>query len=559
MYKRSAVKSYEQGISFYKKGRLKDAELAYRKAIKIQRNFVEAHNNLGNVLLDEGRYREALRFYKSALELMPEHPMLLNNIGNVLQLTGDFSKAVTYFNSAITKDPGYADAHNNLGNTLKSLGYMEEAAASYRRAIDCNRNMPIAYLNLGGVLREMGKQYEALESFNNAITLKPDLVEAHNGRGNVLHDLGRTAEASECYERSIEINPTYTLAYQHLSVLKTYRRGDPQIRLMEDFLAQSELNDSDRMHLSFALAKAYDDIDEYDKSFQCLTEANQLRKKELAYEFVDDERLFSRIVATYSELAKVPVANEMPSAQVQPVFIVGMPRSGTSLVEQILASHSSVYGAGELGSMKRLVVPMIMRFEKLGATADKAAFVQNELKALRDGYLGVLDGLKVGEKVITDKMPLNFEWIGFILLAFPEAKIIHLNRDPVATCWSAYKHFFSSNGNKFSYDMQDVVKFYHLYLDLMSFWREQFPENIYDISYEALTENQEEETRRLLNFCNLEFEQQCLEFHKTSRAVSTASSMQVRQRMYTGSSEAWRKYEKHLRPITSGLQGIMEI
>jgi len=222
-----------------------------------------------------------------------------------------------------------------------------------------------------------------------------------------------------------------------------------------------------------------------------------------------------------------------------------MPRSGTSLVEQILASHSKVHGAGELSTMDNLVSPILGQ--------DEGQLTRLEISRVRDGYLDALTALQVPEKIITDKMPLNFRWIGFIKFALPEAKIIHLSRDPRATCWSIYKRDFSLKGNGYAYDLGDLAEFYKLYMALMSFWRERFPDTIYDLCYEDMTENQEEETRKILEFCNLEWEPQCLDFHKTNRIVHTASAAQVREKMYQGSSDAWREFEAYLQPLIKGL------
>jgi hypothetical protein len=231
-----------------------------------------------------------------------------------------------------------------------------------------------------------------------------------------------------------------------------------------------------------------------------------------------------------------------------------MPRSGTSLVEQILASHTKVHGAGELGTLEELVRPILSNLPDQNISQGKCEISQNVINKVRDSYLERLIALKVHEKIITDKMPRNFLWIGFILSIFPEAKIIHLNRDPMGTCWSIYKrYFYATIGNGYAYDMDDLAEFYKLYIDLMSFWRERFHNNIYDLYYENLTENQEEETRKLLEFCELEWEEQCLDFHKTKRMVRTASAAQVRKQMYRGSSEAWRKYEEYLQPLVTAI------
>ena len=304
------------------------------------------------------------------------------------------------------------------------------------------------------------------------------------------------------------------------------------------------------------MAKASEDIKDYEVSFNYLVEGNRLRKKELNYTIDTDRRLFSKIKDIFVRGDSTPgdITNEQ--ASISPIFIVGMPRSGTTLVEQILASHSKVHGAGELEVMNKIVAPVLSNIVEHNGNLETKTLSTEQAITIRDNYLKALTALIVPEKIITDKMPINFQWVGFILSAFPHAKIIHLNRDPRAVCWSIYKHNFTSkgNGNGYAYDLDDLVEFYKLYTDLMSFWHEQYPSRIYDIGYEALTENQEEETRNLLEYCDLEWENQCLDFHKTKRAVKTASSVQVRKSMYQGSSEAWRKYEEWLQPLIDNLR-----
>jgi tetratricopeptide (TPR) repeat protein len=323
---------------------------------------------------------------------------------------------------------------------------------------------------------------------------------------------------------------------------------------MQSLHTDSGSVEKDRMQLSYALAKAYEDLGEFDKSFNYLEQGNRLRHKELNYNISNDIRLVTKIKDIFSagSLA-LDVSPGRNNALIHPLFIVGMPRSGTSLAEQILASHSQVYGAGELETMGKLVYLILSDMPDQNVTQDSNKITRNEIYSVRDGYLQALTALGVPEKTVTDKLPLNFLFIGFILSAFPEAKIIHLNRDSRATCWSIYRHYFTGKGNGYAYDMGDLAEFYKLYIGLMSFWRERFSDSIYDLYYEKLTENQEQETRKLLQFCGLQWEEQCLDFHQTKRAVKTASNAQVRKQMYQGSSEAWRKYERHLQPLIKEL------
>ena len=229
-----------------------------------------------------------------------------------------------------------------------------------------------------------------------------------------------------------------------------------------------------------------------------------------------------------------------------------MPRSGTSLVEQIISSHNEVFGAGELEVLAEFSVEELKKYFSL----KDVKFPDESFLSIRKNYLNSIDKLDTSKKIITDKMPLNFRFIGFILGAFPEAKIVHLNRDARATCWSIYKYFFKSDGHGFAHNFEDLFSYYSLYLNLMDFWREIYPNKIYDISYESLTTNQEVETRKLLKYCNLEWDENCLSFHKNKRAVKTTSALQVRQKMYQGSSEAWKKYESFIKPLVDGLKNF---
>jgi hypothetical protein len=226
-----------------------------------------------------------------------------------------------------------------------------------------------------------------------------------------------------------------------------------------------------------------------------------------------------------------------------------MLRSGTSLVEQIIASHHAVYGAGELNTLADLIEPILRDH----LAKDEYKLSEKTFLSIRQQYLEALSGFNVAENVITDKMPLNCQYIGFILSAFPEAKIVHMKRDARATCWSIYKHYFSSKGNGWAYNLDDLAGFYGIYSNIMDFWHQTFPDKIYDLCYEDLTTNQEEETRKLLEYCELDWDENCLNFHTSKRAVKTASALQVRQKMYQGSSEAWKKYEAYLEPLIKEL------
>jgi len=470
-------------------------------------------------LYQRGRLQDALEQGAALAERHPNVPLILNILGAANAGLGRLDQAVARYTKALQIKPDFAEAHNNLGNALKALGKHEEAIASYTKTLQ----------------------------------IKPDFAEAHNNLGIALSELGMHEEAIASHTKALQIKPDYADAQRTLGVIKNYKIGDPQVAQMQELIANPSISENNKKHLSFALGKAYDDIGDAESCFQHLLEGNRLRKKELGYDINSDKRLFSRIKSIFAadELPTIEETQSVTERKKQPIFIVGMPRSGTTLVEQVLASHSQVYGADELEILDRIVRQILGNIHKVHF--DK--LTMDIVRDVRNVYLAKLDILGDDEPRITDKMPLNFMWTGFILTAMPEAKVINLQRDPVATCWSIFKHYFSSKGGGFAYDLVDIAEFYKLYIDLMDFWQGRFPNQIYDLNYEALTENQEKETRKLLNYCGLGWEDQCLAFHKTKRAVKTASSVQVRQEMYKGSSETWRKYETLIQPMIQALKG----
>ncbi len=545
------AKTYDnRGLTLKALGRLQEAVQSYEKAIQLQPDFAQAYYNLGNALQQLEQLALAAASFTMAIRLKPDFAEAYINRGNAEINLGELEHAVKSYEQAIRLKPDCAEVYLCRANALRKLGQLQEALSSCDQAIQLKPDYAEAYLCRVSALLELGQLQEALSSCDQAIQLKADFAEAYQARGDAHRALGQLQAAIQSYEQAIHLKPGLALTYYSLSTLKDYQLDDVQIGLMEALYTHADTSELDQVQLSFALAKAYEDLADYDKSFQYLKAGNCGRKKQLNYHIDDERKLISKIrrIFTSASLPSALAGAGKPS--IQPIFIVGMMRSGTSLVEQILASHSQVHGAGELRTVYDLVWPLL---KKRGDEKAKQPLSRREIKALRDGYLSALHALKVPEKIITDKMPLNFRWIGFILCAFPEAKIIQLNRDPRATCWSNYKHYFFDKGNGYTYDLQDLAEFHKLYIDLMAFWRERFPNTIYELGYEDLTENQQAETRKLLAFCDLDWQPQCLDFHNTKRPVRTMSATQVRQKMYQGSSEAWRKYAAHLQPLIKGL------
>jgi len=496
-------------------------------------------------LYSNGQIQAALDAVEALIKDYPNEAMLHNICGACYAGLGQLDTAVKRYEKSITIKPEYADAHNNLAVTLQELGQLDEAVKSYEQAIAIKPDYAEAHNNLGVSLKELDQLDAAIKCFEQALAIKPDYAEAHYNLGFIHQDLGQVDDSIKQYEKALSIKLDYAEAHHNLSYLKKFTENDSQITLMQSLLSKDNLSQSDRIHLCLALAKANEKLGKQDEFFKFLHEGNRLRKEEINYSFDKDQNLFS----TVKKMFRSPPSLIYEPSTIRPIFIVGMPRSGTSLVEQIISIHHAVYGAGELDTLSNLITPILKDY----LTHNKNSLTKKAFLSIRQQYLVALSRFDVPENVITDKLPLNFRFIGFILLSFPEAKIVHLKRDARATCWSNYQCFFTNKENGYSYSMDNLSGFYALYTDLMDFWHQLFPDKVYDICYEDLTTNQEEETRKLLQYCELEWDENCLNFHKNKRAVKTASSLQVRRKMYQGSSEAWKKHEAYLEPLINAL------
>jgi tetratricopeptide (TPR) repeat protein len=525
----------------------------YEKAIAIKPDYSKAHFNLGCTLQDLGQLDASAKSFEKAIVFEPGYAEAHNNLGIALKDLKQFDAAVKSFKKAIAIKPDYVEAHYSLGTTFHELDQKDDAVKSYEKVIAIKPDNTDVHFNLGDTLRELGQLDKAIKCYKKALAIKPDFDEALNNLGITYYQLGQLDKAVKCYEKALAIKPDYANAYYHLSFIKKYTANDPQITKMKSLLSNSNLGQSERIQLCFALAKVNENLDNQDEFFNYLHEANRLRKQELNYSLDLSKTLFKTVKEMFGS-AYLDIEKSLSSepSTIHPIFIVGMPRSGSTLVEQIISSHHLVHGAGELNDLPTIIRPIATDYANQGMNKlPETAFL-----SIRKQYLDVLSNLNVPESVITDKFLLNFLYIGFILTAFPDAKIVHLKRDARATCWSNYNFILSSPVYGFSNNIDDLTGFYGLYTDLMDFWHQLFPGKIYDICYEDLTTHQEEETKKLLHYCELDWDENCLSFHKNKRTVNTASSIQVRKKMYQGSSEAWKKHEAYLKPLIKALSSF---
>jgi Flp pilus assembly protein TadD len=544
------------GILLKNQGKLEEAQVCYRQALQIKPDYAEAHNNLGLLFKDQAKWEEARDCFQKAVGFKPNNPRFHNNFGVASKELGRLEEAKSCYQQALRLKPDSAEVHNNLGLVYSAQNKWEEATASFYRALQINPKDPEAHNYLGIVCQEKGSLNEAENYYRKAIELNPAYAAAQNNLGLVYKDLGRLDEAEVRFREALRLKPDFAEVRNNLAQIKTFHADDPDLAALKDLEASGDTIPShQRVHIYFALGKASEDLGEYDQAFQYWNQGNRLKRQSITYQIRTTEQLFERVVAVLDEAMFQRWAGSGCPSEL-PVFIVGMPRSGTTLIEQILASHPQVHGAGELKDLPRLVgvgrrdnrqVPFPEYMEELRS---------EDLTRLGEMYVSRLRPHAPHARRIVDKMPSNFCYAGLIHLILPDARIIHCLRDPIATCLSCYGLLFKE-GIEFSYDLEELGRFYRLYEGLMAHWRKVLPEGrILEVRYEDVVADLETQAHRIVQHCGLEWDEACLAFHATNRPVKTASATQVRQPIYKSSLERWRRYEKHLGPLLASLKEI---
>jgi Flp pilus assembly protein TadD len=469
------------------------------------------------------------------------------------------AEAVESYGRAIALRPDYAEAFNNLGAALRDLRRPAQALASCGRAIALKPDYAEAFNTRGNALTDLNRPEEALASYDEAIALKPDHAVAHDNRGLVLTELGRLEEAGEAIERSIALAPGRIRTYYNLTEIRRLPPGDPHRGAMEELARDmSSLAVDEQIELSFALGKAFADIGDREGSFRRLLDGNALKRRRTPYDEEASLGLFERTRSAFAgELMAKNRGLGEPSPV--PVFILGMPRSGTTLVEQILASHSKVFSAGEIDDFDRAATALLRRVGGGAPHYPEAISLMKgeQWRELGADYLARIGGGKPGVERITNKTPENFRLAGLIHLALPNARIVHMRRDPVDTCLSCFSKLFVGD-QPYAYDLGELGRYYRGYDALMAHWRAILPPGVMlEVRYEAVVADLEGETRRILAHCGLEWDARCLDFHRTQRPVRTASATQVRQPLYNSAVGRWRAYEPFLGPLLAELAPLI--
>lgn len=542
---------YNRGIALQNLQRYQDAVASFQKAISLRPNHADSHVNLGNAYVSLGQYGEALNSYLKGRSLRPDDPGILNNLGLTLTRLKRQQDALTCFGQAIGLNPGYLDAHLNLAALLQELGCYEEALVNFDRVLSIQPAYPDIHCRRAQVLQGLGRHDEALASYQAVLADEPGNVSALINLGVLYLELGDSDQASGSFIDALRLDPECAEAYHNLAVQGFYTKDEALFeQLCSLYARRDSLSVEDQIYLGFAMGKAMADRARYDEAFEAYEAGNRLYHHDHVFDELAEDQFLEDSISYFSaelfdkcrEICKaLPLLEEART----PIFIVGMPRSGTTLIEQILASHPAVAGAGELKVFD--IVTAGVQLPEHDAAGWEAALVQ--LHELGQRYLDQVWKLAPEARYITDKLPGNFLHLGLLHLMLPHAKIIHAMRDPVDVCFSCYTHHFRDQ-HDYAYDLATLGRYYRRYMKLMQHWQRVLPSGrIFDARYEDIVADPEQQVRRLLNYVGLPWDDACLKFHENRRAVQTASLIQVRKPIYSSSVARWKRYEKHLGPL----------
>jgi len=540
---------WAQAQTLEQQGQVPQALAAYGQLTQQAPEFAAGWHKLGLLAFATGSAQQALQALARAAELAPQEALFVKNWGEVSRRCGLAQQAVDLGLRACALAPDDADARYNAALACSDLQRLDEALALYREALALRPSHGMAWNNLGAALEQQGRMDEAQQAYAEAVRLNPQHAEALNNLGAVYSELGRMDEAREAYAQAVQARPDFVEAHYNLSSLKTYVPGDAHLQaLREAAQRQGDLPVPTRIRYNFALAKALDDVGESGPAFARYALANGLQHALLPV----DEVLADQVVAHVEQAftADFFAAREgWGDAQATPVFIVGMPRSGTSLLEQVLATHDSVFGAGELSFFNNEVLQCAGALGEAGFVQRVQALTREQVQGLAAAYLAQSQALAGGQRFVVDKMPANFFYLGLIRLAFPNARVIHAMRDPMDSCFSCLTKLFTRT-MEFTYDQGVLGRYFARYMRVMAHWQAVLtPGFVLDLPYETLVADFEAQARRVLDFVGLPWDARVLDFHKTARHVRTASVMQVRQPLYSSSVGRWQRFAPLLKPL----------
>jgi tetratricopeptide (TPR) repeat protein len=535
-------------------GHYAESEKSIKKAFELDPR--QAAVNKAEIALNEDRLEDAEKLLREILTRNSDDIKALRMLGNIAMETGRLRPARKMLKRAVELQPSFIAGWNDLANLFMKQDLYDQALDAVQHALDIEPKMVHSWVVRGNILTRAQRNEDSLEAYRQALELSPRSTGALSGMGHVLKTIGRQEESIEAFRKCISFHPAHGEAYWSLANLKTFKFEKEEVQVMAKMIEKKELADEPKVNFFLALGKHYENEMDYDQAFEHYRRGNELRREHEIYDPVMTQVVHDRIIEAFDR-EFLEQREDWGKPDPGPILIVGLPRSGSTLIEQILASHSMVEGTMELPDLSRLTAELSKRSP--GRTEYPEAVKNLDQEAVRSmgqSYLKSTMRYRTDKAYFIDKMPNNFPHIGFLHLILPNARIIDARRHPLDSCLGSYKQLFFK-GQSFTYEQFELGHYYLQYRRMMDHWREVLPGKVLDVHYEQMVDDQENQTRRLLDYCGLPWEDQCLRFYETERAINTASSEQVRQPIYKGALNFWRNYESHLGELIETLEPLL--
>ena len=494
-------------------------------------------------LLSSKRYEEVVIKGKLLIKKFPQDYIFYNAVGMSLTNLGRYNDALKILDQGIKLGENNIFVLNNIGLAHHFLKNFETAEKYFIRILKIKKDYLNALINYANLKKILNLNIEALEILKTAEKYHPNNFLIHHNIANLYQVKGDFKNCNLYFEKSLALNPSFTTNDRLVSMSKKYKKKDDKhLEYLKKKVSSEKLSEEQKMHLYFALGKAYDDLNDVHNSFTNYKKGNDIKNKLVKYSLKHEKDILLNTKKNFA-LNKFELSSSLNK---KIIFIVGMPRSGTSLVEQVLSSHDKVFGAGELNFLTDAIYNQFLLNNSPNPEFKIETISKDNLNYIKKYYEDSINNYNFYEEYIVDKAPLNFRFIGFIKKALPNSYIIHCERDPLDICWSNYKQYFQSNKLDYSYDLTNLGNFYNLYKEYMKYWEKLYHNKIYNLNYENFTNNFEQEAKKLLSYCDLDWDKKCTEFYKNSRAVTTASLVQIRQPIYKSSISSWKNYSDYL-------------
>lgn len=492
-----------------------------------------------------GNYKLVIQEVSNLLKKLPNNSFLLNLLGSSYQKIGNYETAKRNFLQVLSTEPSNLAAMNNMANTCKDTLAFKESEQYFKEILKINPKYIMAITNYANLKFQLNQHDDAINLYNEALEIDNKSENIHYNIGLTYQSLGNFEKAEYHFSKMIEINPHATIADRLISRFTKYNKDSKHLKEMIERNKKDDLNDNSKINLYFALSKAFEDIKKFKESFVLMKKANDLTNSKFHYDKKSDDR-FTKDLQKFFDLVTNDNNKFYKTNNKKIIFILGLPRSGTSLAEQIISSHNEVYGAGELNYLENLIKKKFFLNNQLDFNLISKNKFDNLAYDTGEEYLDLIKNFGTKKNIITDKAPQNFKWIGFISLIFPNAKIVHCSRNPKDNFLSLYKNFFPE-GLEWTYNEENLINFFKNYKIMMSYWKNKFRSNIYDLVYEDLIIDSSNEIKKLIKFCNLKWDDNCLKFYNTKRSIKTLSVAEARKPIYESSMSSNSNFEDYLK------------